>query len=183
MQETQTAANRLADRTAAAVTALWARGLPVNQFRDRASEVVARANAAGVQLADLGLSAEITRQLGHLTRPLGLRPTVVQTDTARIGRDIDRILSETPADATTHELVEASRRARFERLGKSELLLTVATTIQQGMQRRGAQGWTRGLSGTSCPQCNGWADGATRPTTVSMARHVGCDCIQIPVFT
>lgn len=175
MRATQTAANRLADTTRDQVTALWAQHeagrLTRSEFRTRAAAVVATANTAGVQLADIGLAAEITRHLRRPTPPLGLRPDPVQVDQARMGGDIDAITSRNAAP-----LDELGAWAR------SEPLLTVATAVQGAMVARGIQRWTRGLSGVSCPLCVGWADGVARPTSVRMARHPGCDCIQQPVL-
>jgi hypothetical protein len=175
VRQTQTASNRLADRTRARVVALWslvdAGHLTRAQFRTQAAAVVAGANTAGVSLADIGLAAEITKALRTPTRPLGLRPDPIQSDQARMGRDIDRLIS------TIDEPAEA-----LGQWARSEPLLTVATAVQTGMKGHGIERWTRGLSGQSCPLCTGWADGVARPVTVSMVRHPGCDCIQQPVL-
>src|SRR5690606_26970285 len=91
------AAQRLADRTRTAIRALWAAhvagDLTLAQFRAQGAALVATANTAGVQLADLGLAAEATRQLRRPTRPLGLAPSAVQVDQGRIAADIDRIVT------------------------------------------------------------------------------------------
>ena len=169
MQATQQAANRLADRTRRQITALWETDRA--RFNTLAPALVARANTAGVHLADIGLTAEITRHLRRPTRPLGLRPTAVQVDQSRMRDNITRITAD----------LEQPARALGE-WAASEPLLTVATTVQTAMQERGIERWTRGLSGGSCPLCNRWADGIARPVSVPMARHPGCDCIQSPVF-
>lgn len=176
MQKTQQAARRLADQTRATVVALWARQtageITSAQFRTLAAAAVAQANTAGVTLADVGLAAEVTRHLRRSVAPLGLTPTDVQVDQDRMARDIDRITARTlePED-------------QLGDWASSEPHLTVAATVQRAMPRHGIERWTRGLSGGSCPKCTGWADGVARPTSVPMARHVGCDCIQQPVFT
>lgn len=175
MERTQQAAQRLADRTGAAIRALWAAhvagDLTLDQFRAKGAALVATANTAGVQLADLGLAAEATRQLRRPTRPLGLTPSAVQVDQTRIVADIDRIVARRPDPIG--ELGEWAR---------SEPLLTVATATQQAMKARDVPGWTRVLAGGSCPLCVSWADGVVRPVSVQMARHPGCDCIQQPQF-
>lgn len=175
MERTQIAANRLADDTRTKVTGLWVLvqngRLTRSQFRTQASAAVARANTAGVSLADVGLAAEITRQLRTPTPPLGLLPNDVQVDQDRMGDDIDRITGR--VDDPTGELGDWAA---------SEPLLTVATANQEAMRRRGIDRWVRVLSGTSCPLCTGWADGIARSTDTPMARHVGCDCIQQPIF-
>lgn len=186
MDQTQAASVRLADATGARLVALWAlveaSDLDIAEFRRIASSVVAAANTQGVTLADLGLTAEVASQLHRITAPLGMRPSEVQVDQARIARDIDRILADAPESATTEAALEQSRDAQLTRLGRSEVLLTVATAVGVGMALRKAKGWTRQLTGTSCPQCEEWADGVLRPTDVRMARHIGCDCIQRPQF-
>jgi hypothetical protein len=174
MERTQQASNRLADRTRTEILSLWALVVAGEitrpAFRTRASAAVARANTAGVQLADIGRAAEITRQLRRPTPPLGLRPNRLQVDQSRMARDIDRITTlKDPSDS-------------LGQWARSEPLLTVATAIQVAMSARGVEGWTRRLSGASCPLCTRWADGQTRPTSVSMVRHPGCDCIQQPVL-
>lgn len=175
MLEAQRASQRLAEATAARLTALWglveADDLPLSEFRALAAASVAQANAAGVQLADIAVAAEVTRQLRTPTSPLGLAPTAVQTAPERITADIDRIITRN--DSPIDELAQ---------WGRSEPLLTVATAVQTAMQQRDAKGWTRQLSGISCELCKGWADGVVRPPGTRMARHPGCDCIQSPQF-
>lgn len=175
MERTQQAARRLAEHTSEQIRRLWAAhkagDLTLDQFRTQAAALVAVANTAGVQLADLGVAAEATLQLQRVTPPLGLTPTPVQIDQDRIAADIDRITSRN--DDPTGELGDWAR---------SEPLLTVATAVQAAMVAREVAGWTRVLSGGSCPLCVRWGDGVTRPVTVRMARHPGCDCIQQPQF-
>lgn len=155
--------------------ALWAAveagDLTLPRFRSLGASTIAQANQAGVQLADIGLTAEVTRQLRRPSSPVGLRPTPTQVDRVRIGAEIDRIVAtQDPAPS-------------LRSLARSEPFLTVATAVQAGMQRRGATGWTRRLSGASCPLCTGWADGVVRSAETRMVRHHGCDCIQSPVFS
>lgn len=177
MKRTQAAARRLADRTASAVMRLWAfveaGEITVDEFRRLAAQLVAAANAAGVMLADIGLAAEVMRQIGRPARPVGLTDPVA-VDQTRIGRSLTAAIDTPSGEAAA---------ARLERVVRSEPLLTVANAVQAGMIAHGAIGWTRQLTGTSCSLCTSWADGRVRPPTVRMARHLGCDCIQAPVFT
>lgn len=186
MELVQQASQRLADATAARVLALWAAveagGLSEAEFVPLASALIATANAAGVTLADLGLAAEVTRQLRSPASPLGLRPNRVQADQERIAAGLDSVLAEQPVGADTPEALAESRRARLSRFARSEPLLTVATATQVAMQRHDASGWVRQTAGKSCPLCVAWDDGVVRPTTVRMARHPGCDCLQQPTW-
>lgn len=176
MERLQLASLRLADRTATAVGAL---------FDDvaTAAAVVARANAASVTLADVGIAAEVLRQTGRATRPLGLRPTPVQTDRRRIVAALERILDEDIAGATTVSEIAASRRARVARFGSDETLLTVATATQQAVQARQPSGWVRRTDPDPCSLCRDWADGIVRPAATPMIRHRGCACLPQPLFT
>ena len=159
------------------MTGLWALHrdgtLTLGQFKARATAEVAKANTAGVQLADIGLAAEITRALGRPTSALGMVPNDVQVDQDRMAGNIDRILDGDwegdPEDALGD-------------WAASETHLTVATSVQRAMGEQGIERWVRVLSGVSCPICEALADDIPRPVSVPMARHVGCDCIQSPVF-
>ena len=156
MQATQAAAQRLADRTRTKIEELWARDLTRAEFVTFAAVIIAQANAAGVHIADLGLAAEVTRQLGRLTPPLGLTPPPVAVDQNRIASNLTRVIGD-----SEHPEVPLGDWAA------SEPYLTVANAVQTGMAAHGFSGWTRQLSGKSCPLCEGWADGIVRPVSVS----------------
>jgi len=183
MEQVQTSTLRLADGLRDRLARLWASyeadRLALADFRSLAAVAVAQANQAGVQLADIGLAAEVTRQIRRPTAPLGLRPTPVQTDQRRILRDVDRIIESVPA---TVENLSASRGTRLGDWGRTEPLLTVATAVQTGMTRRGAEGWVRQVDADPCPLCVQLDDGVVRSTSVRMARHPGCGCVQSPIF-
>lgn len=186
MQQIQSASLRLADAVEAEVLALWARveagDLTETRFRAEAAASIAAANAAGVSLADIGLSAEVTRQLRIPSNPVGLLPTPPQSDQSRIAANLAGVLTERPEGASTDDLLAESRRARLGALARSEPLMTVATAVQAGMVAHAARGWTRGLNSGACKVCQGWADGVVRSTGTHMARHPGCGCIQMPAF-
>jgi hypothetical protein len=186
MELVQSLTRRLAEDTSTKVLALWAAvesgELSQREFRSLAASLIATANAAGVTLADLGLTAEVIRQTRRPSVPLGLRPDRVQADQERIAVGLDGVLAEQPSRADTPELLAESRRARLSQFARSEPLLTVATAVQTGMARHGAQGWVRQTSGKSCPLCVNWDDGAVRPATVRMIRHNGCNCLPAPQF-
>lgn len=173
MEQVQTASLRLADRTATQVETLWAQHeadrLTETQFLAMASELIARANASGVALVDLGLSAEITRQLRRVHRALGLTPEPQQIDRARISDTLSDVLA-----------TEGPGRLGFT--AASEVLLTVSTTVQLGMAERGATGWKRQTDANPCQVCVRLADGTIRSIATPMRRHNKCGCIQQPVF-
>lgn len=182
MRKAQTATLRLAEATAQRVSQLFTLyrtgRLSLAEFRARAAAVIATANEAGVQIADLAVAAEATRQLGRTIGPIGLRPSDKQTDPERIGRDIDRVIG---ADPDVVDLAD-SRDSRLRQLARSEPLLSTAVATHSAMDRHGATGWVRVLDADPCKVCRGWADGVVRGVGTAMARHHGCGCIQQPVF-
>lgn len=184
MLKTQTASQRLADRAAQRLETLWARvetgRLTETGFKNLAAAVVAQANAQGVNLADLGVTAEVVRQRHRLVRPLGLLPEDVQVDQAHIAAALTRIIGTD--HGTTAEQVAQSRRQRVARFGSDQVLLTVATSTQRAMRAHKAHGWVRATDADPCPLCQRWANGRTYSTLTAMARHKGCSCIQSPVF-
>lgn len=187
MEQTQQAGLRLADGTAAALAALWgehlAGDLTVTQFQTLGAQVVADGNATAVRLVDLGVTAEVARQTRRTVRPLGLRPTAVQIDRARLRTALDRIIAAEIDSAVTVDEVAASRAARVTRFGRDEALLTVASATHVAVLARQPSGWVRVTDPDPCVLCAGWADGKVRAPTVRMARHRGCACIAQPIFT
>lgn len=184
MEAAIAAAANLATKTSRSLSDLWAahvRGrLTRTQFIDRASAVVAAANAQGVALADLAVTAELARFLREAVPPLGLTPTDVQTDRRRIAAALERVITTEHGD--TPEQVAESKAARVARFGRDEPLLTVATTTQVALSERGARGWTRVLDNQPCPVCIRLADGKVRSNDTIMRRHKGCGCMQQPVW-
>lgn len=182
MKQAQTASLKLAEATARRVSQLWALhlagDLPLDEFKARSAALIATANEAGVQLADLAVATEASRQLEANIGPLGLRPTAAQTSAERITQAIDSIIAERP---DVEDLAD-SRDLRLQQLARSEPLLSVSTATHVAMDRHGATGWVRQLDADPCKVCLGWADGVVRSLGTAMARHHGCGCIQQPVF-
>lgn len=186
MDQVQAASLRLADALGSDVANAWdaysAGDLSRRQFEAVVVALVARANQVGVQLADIGITTEMVRQLRRPAAPLGLRPSAVQVDQRRITADIDRIIDASPITVAPEDL-SASRRLRLSEWARSEPLLTVASSVQVAMARRGANGWVRQTDSDPCRLCIGWADGVVRSPGTRMKRHNGCACIQRPVFS
>lgn len=182
MNQTQRQSERLAARTADRVEALWAQAaagtITIRQFRSLAAAAIVQANAAGVTIADLGLAAELTRNLRRATRPLGITPNATQLDQRRVEAAIDTVLELEPDDVAD---LSESRRLRLSQVARSEPLLTVASTVTAGMVARNLPGWVRQVDADPCPKCIAWADGVVRPAGTPMRRHNGCSCIQRPV--
>lgn len=177
MQRVQRASLRLADQTAERLGVLWdqheAGTITAGAFRAAAAAVVARANAQGVQLVDIGVTAELARQVRRLEAPLGLQAEPVQVDQRRIADALERVAGADGPDP----------RARVARFGRDEALLTVATSTERAMKARKVERWVRVPDTSPCPICVSLADGIARTTSVTMRRHRGCGCIQQPIFT
>lgn len=183
--ETAIAASlRLADRTSRSLATLWRQHetgvITTDRFVQQAAVVVAAANARGVALADLAVTAELARFLRETVAPLGLVPLEVQTDRTRIAAALERVIATDHGD-TPAEVAE-SRAVRVARFGRDETLLTVATSTQRALVAFGAAGWVRQTDPDPCPVCVGLADGKVRSNTIAMRRHKGCGCIQRPVW-
>lgn len=182
MRNAQAASLRLADRTEDRLAALWRLyddgNITLPEFKTLSAQTVTQANTAATQLADVAVAAEATRARGETVALAGLRPNEAQLDETRVRRDIDRILADTPDVGD----LAVSREAALRRLGRSEPLLTTATAVQAAMAHHDASGWVRELDADPCKLCQGWADGVVRSIDTAMARHLGCGCIQQPVF-
>lgn len=184
MEQVQAAALRQADEAERRILALWDRheagDIDRARFAALGASIVAQLNASGVQLADLGVTDEITRQLRRPTQPLGLQPDPVAVDQDRIAGNLSSLADE-PIDAPD-EQARLKRRERIGALARSEPLVTVAGAVTTAMTSRDASGWTRRTDLDPCDACSRWADGVVRPAGTTMKRHRGCACIQQPVF-
>lgn len=178
-------ARALARRTESELVALWRRhetgGVDGDGFVTAAAALLTQARAAGVTLADLALTAEIARALRSAATPLGLG--VDADEPARLAAGVRTVLDADVASATTPDELSRSREARLARLARDVPLQAVADAAGTAMAARGVAGWVRVTDADPCVRCSAWADGKVRPPGTRMARHVGCSCIQQPVFS
>jgi hypothetical protein len=162
----------IADRSEAAVVALWDRleagEITGDGFIALAATAIATANRRAVTLADLSLAAAVSVQLRRAVVPVGTTPP----------DDLERLRT---AAATVVGLGTVGRAAR---LARSEPLEAAARAYSEGIRRSPhVTGWTRQTSGSACPLCTGWAAAGVLPDTVQMATHKGCSCVPVPVTT
>lgn len=112
---------RHADASGASVGELWARRdsgeLSDDGFVELTAVTVDTANRRATTLADLGLAAVLTAQLGRVIAPLGIAPV----------DDLDRLRT---AAGTVAELESLDRAVRF---GRSEPLLAAARAYSAGL--------------------------------------------------
>lgn len=177
---------RLANQTEREIARLYGRLAQGNIDRDTfvvlAAQVIARARAKGVSLADLALAAEAVRQIGEEFGPLGLTPP--DNDIDRLENSVGSVLEERPdyIEDRDRERLRESQRARLTRLARDSSAEAATWAMRLAMIERGVRGWVRETDVNPCPVCTNLADGVVRSARVRMIRHTGCACVQRSVF-
>lgn len=180
------AVTRLANQTEREIARLYERlaagSIDRDTFTVLAAQVIARARAKGVSLADLALAAEAVRQIGEEFGPLGLTPP--DSDLERLQGSVGSVLDERPdyIDDNDRERLRESQRARLTRLARDSSAESATWAMRLAMLERGVRGWVRETDANPCPVCTNLADGVVRSPRVVMIRHGGCCCCQRAVF-
>lgn len=178
------AVTRLASQTEREIARLYERlasgGIDRDTFTVLAAQVIARARARGVSLADLALAAEAIRQIGDDTGPIGLTPP--ENDIERLEGSVGSVLDERPDSADDRERLRESQRSRLTRLARDSSAEAATWAMRLAMLTRGVRGWVRETDANPCPVCTNLADGVVRSPRVTMIRHTGCACTQRSVF-
>jgi hypothetical protein len=133
-----------------------------------------------VALADLALTADVIRALRQRTAPLGITPPT--SDEERLHRSVTSVLTEDIDYADSKDTLRESQRLRLGRLARDSAAEAAVWAMGVAMIERGIEGWVRITDMDPCPVCSNLADGIVRPPTVTMFRHVGCQCVQGPAF-
>lgn len=179
------AVTRLANQTEREIARLYERlqlgAIDRDTFVVLAAQVLARARAKGVSLADITLAAEAVRQIGDEAGPLGLTPP--DNDTERLEGSVGTVLDERPDYVDDRERLRESQRARLTRLARDSSAEASTWAMRLAMIERGVRGWVRETDANPCPMCTNLADGVVRSPRVVMLRHGGCACVQRSVFT
>lgn len=160
----------LADDAGEGLAQLWDRResgqLAMDLFIVAALAFLTRTRGRATALADVALSAELTRLWRRPVLPLGIPaapvPPSVVTDTLA-----------SPAYAT-------DPREAIVVTGRADTLETAQDAYADGMGRHGVKLWERMANVKACPVCIGLSRGKV-PVTVPMHRHRGCGCTQKPV--
>ena len=132
--------------------------------------VILGAKAQGVRLADLGLSAELSRLWARIVPPLGLA----------LPDDAEQITREAIEDTLGGDAYAVNAAAALAVLGRSQTLAAAQDAEAEGMVAHKPDGWTRALNGGACELCRDLA-GAVLPAEVPMYHHKGCGCSARPV--
>lgn len=168
--------SKLGANTARDVLALFDRhkagALSRREFIDSAALLILRANAQGVALAELSLSA----LLEAVGAPLPMPDELVD---AGHWLEEDRLMQAVAASLSIDEQAET----RLERLARSEPVEATQRAFGRSMDRSEAvEGWTRDLEGGACQLCTWWwREGEIWPTSHTMPTHKGCECSQRPI--
>lgn len=143
--------------------------------------VIARANTRAFTLADIALAAQLSMILRRPVPPAGVTRDVErhQRDVLRLVNSVGTLLAAKPE--TVADLAE-SRVVRLSRLARAEPLAASQAGRQEAMADQQVQGWRRVTGPNACPLCREWDDGQVRPTSIRMAHHTGCSCVQEPVI-
>ncbi len=146
--------------------------LPQAKFEAACMVVLVKAKATGVQLADLALSAELTRLYKRLVPPLGLSLPADAQDTAR----------QALRDTLDSPQYAVNATAAMAVLGRSETLSAAQEATSDALIVQKVEGWTRDLNDGACELCRDLA-GEVLPAKARMWHHKGCGCSQRPVTT
>lgn len=164
----------LADRTSAALTALWdgreELELDFYEFRAAAGSLLAAANAKGVTIAQLTLAGYLQQELRYIPPFAALK---VEDAAPRLEKALTTI-TESPLD-TTMQLV---------RLARSEVLKAAGNGFYEAVKFSPyVDYYTRGLESNACQLCI-WLnkEGFEYPVGQEMYMHPGCTCHPVPVF-
>lgn len=175
---------RLANQTEREIAQLYERlvsgAIDRGTFVVLGAQVIARARARGVSLADLALAAEAVRQIGEAFGPIGLEPP--EGDVERLQGSLASVLDERPDYVDDRERLRESQRSRLTRLARDSSAESATWAMRLAMLTRGVRGWVRETDANPCPMCTNLADGVVRSPRVTMIRHTGCACVQRSVF-
>lgn len=169
--------SQLGERTAADVIGLYGNVgdvLTYQEFLDTAPAMIARANFAGVQLAQAATNTLLISAGQLMVTGAGLAVLDHALDQGRLLRAVSTCLEE----------VETAE-SRLQRLAASEPVETTQRAFGGLLDTTEAfEGWTRALEPDACQLCQWWArEGRVWPTGHSMPTHKGCQCTQRPVLT
>lgn len=151
-------------------------GLTESEFTAAAAAVIARADGHAARTADRAMAVQLSRLLQRRVEP---EPTLIKDQQPRLRESLSTLLSARPEVAVTAALLVESQRDRLGRLARSEPLSVGQTAVQKNLQRSEV-GWVRATGPDPCPLCQEWDDGEVRPSSVPMAHHPNCSCVQRP---
>ncbi|MCM3554006.1 hypothetical protein M3697_02605 [Janibacter melonis] len=169
---------RLGDDTAQkvlVVVAAWEAGeITEDEAAALIAAIISTSNHRAAAVADLSLSADLTRATGTVVPPVGVTPP--RSEIHRLNRAAKTLLEVLPDTP--------DKEARAARLGRSEPLNAAQDARGEALSRsQVVEGWVRQTSGSKCQLCEWWSRGGrVWPKAHTMPRHKGCRCTQTPVL-
>ncbi len=164
---------RLGEKTEADVLTVYRRFVAGELDRARAEAIITRiivaANLRAEAVADLGLSAQLTVELGT---EVPASAEAASTDPVRLRKASSTVL-EVAAQSPVPEAIVA-------RLARAEPLEAAARRLSDGISRdKRVKGWVRVMETDACQLCEWWwREGREWPAIHPMQTHKGCMCTQ-----
>lgn len=151
-------------------SALGAGKLSYDEFAQAAATVISAAMGKGSTLAELTLAGYLQKALGYVPAFAAVPPSIAA----------ERLLKA----ISTITASELDTRMQLDRLARSEVLKSAASTYDEAIRRSShVRAYTRGLEADACELCVWlYKDGYEYPANQPMHRHTGCTCHQVPVI-
>ncbi|MDO5683475.1 MAG: hypothetical protein Q4G46_11670 [Propionibacteriaceae bacterium] len=165
---------RVSDQAEDALVNLWDHyqlgEIDEENFVATASQILTTARTGAVGLADIALSAELTRLWGRPVLPLGM--TFTAPDEA--------FTAEMITNPTVQRGLRTNAAAALGVVVRAAVFRAAQQATQWGMKEHGVTTWTRETNDEACPVCTGLADGTELSTDTPMYTHKGCNCTPRP---
>lgn len=144
------------------------------QFVQLAAALVMQGSGRAAAVADLSLSAELTRLSGTLHTPTGTLPRIYNQPLLEKGMTTLLVAAEAGEEIS----------ARLSRFALNAPLDAAVSAYSDGIsQAKTVEGWTRQMDGDPCQLCRWWwREGRVWPKDHPMQHHKGCECTQAPVM-
>lgn len=156
----------------------WLRGgLSERQFVTAAAQVIANADQTANRIGSVAAAVQLT---ALLERQVDVNRRDLDDQTPRLTDAVGSVLAARPESVDDDQLPQ-SRRERLTRIARAEPLYAGQSAFAAALVAAPvAVGWRRATGPDPCPLCTRLADGVVRPSSVRMATHTGCSCVQVP---
>lgn len=143
--------------------------LTLTQFKALAKAQLVRAQARGIALASLGVTADLTR----------MRKSVVPTAGVALPESAEDTASALVQSTIDGEPYKLDPTAAIAVMGSAHYLAAVQEATGHALETSGARYWVRVLNAGACDLCETLAED-TLPASAQMYHHKGCGCSQQP---
>lgn len=138
------------------------------EFEQLAAAILGQAGAKAATVADLAVSAEVSRMNTQLAMSAGV------TNSAK--RDTYKTALQTILDGDGDKIMQ------LERLSLNSPLGDATDAYSAALASSDASGYVRQLDADPCQLCRWWwREGRVWPTNHAMPYHSGCECVARPV--